>query len=350
VLPKRTLPRHLLVAAACGVLLLLISYRIDTFRDYQMAQVAAMAVAVAGLTVLVGLSGQISLGNGGFMALGAYATALILEHLHWPLAVVFVAATLLTAAAGAVVGVAASRLHGPYLAGATLMFAVALPGLANRYSHTLGGDQGIPVDITSPAGLGEDFPLTRWQAWITALAALVCFLLLANLARGRVGRAFRAVRDDEVAAAIAGLHVARIRVLAFVISAGCAGLGGALLAVTTELVAPAAFAVSLSIALLAGAVLGGLGTLAGAIWGSLVLVLLPTYLTNFSASHGFASSTGSNLPIVVYGVVLVLVMLLFPRGINGGLVRLAARLGGHPPAPPDRPDTVPADEPERGLV
>ncbi|MGH3322657.1 MAG: branched-chain amino acid ABC transporter permease [Streptosporangiaceae bacterium] len=326
-LPRQTLPRHLVVAVFWGVVLFLLTTWLSGFRDYQIANIAFYVVGVAGLTVLVGLSGQISIGNGAFMAVGAYIAALVLRDLGWPLAAVFVASAVFTALAGAVVGVAAARLHGPYLAGATLMFAVALPALATHYSDVFGGDQGLTVTITTPSSLGLSFPLTRWQAWITCLAALITLVLLANLTRSRVGRTWRAVRDDEVAAALAGIDVARARVLAFVVSAACAGLAGAMLAVTAGLVAPAGFTIALSIALLAGAVLGGLGSLAGAVWGSIVLVLLPTYVTNIANSHGLGSSVGSNIPIAVYGAVLIAVILVFPDGIQGGLRRLAALTG-----------------------
>jgi branched-chain amino acid transport system permease protein len=237
------------------------------------------------------------------------------------------------ALAGAIVGIAAARLRGPYLAGATLMLAVALPSVAGQYQGIFGGDQGLAVTIITPAFLGASFPPTRWLAWLTCAAALITLVLLANLARSRVGRSWRAAGDDEVAAALAGLNVARLRVLAFVVSAACAGLGGALLAVTTSIISPQAFTLTLSIALLTGAVLGGLGTLPGAVWGSLVLVLVPTYVTDVASSHGLSSSAGSNIPVAAYGVVLVLVMLTFPDGIQGGLRRLGRPLAARLPAP-----------------
>ncbi len=335
-----TLVRHVAVAVALGVLLVIVSAAVSPFRDYQIAEIACYVVAVAGLTVLVGLSGQISLGNGAFMAIGAYASALLLLHLHWPLAAVLVGGAAAAAAGGGAVGVAAARLRGPYLAGATLMLAVALPSLALRFG-LLGGDQGLTMVLTSPGFLGAAFPLTRWQAWLTCGCALITLVLLANLARSRVGRSWRAAGDDEVAAALAGLNVARLRVLAFVVSAACAGLAGALLAVTTSIISPGAFTLTLSIALLTGAVLGGLGSLAGAVWGSLVLVLIPTYVTDVATSHGLSSAAGSNIPVAAYGVVLVVVMLAFPDGIQGGLRRLyrpvASRLPARPGAPWRRP-------------
>jgi branched-chain amino acid transport system permease protein len=317
-----TMLRHLGAAIVVGVVLVVLSVTLNSFRDFQMAEVATYVIAIAGLTVLIGLSGQISIGHGAFMAIGAYAAALVLLHLSWPLEAVLAASAAIAALAGLVLGVAAARLRGPYLAGVTLMMAVALPALATRYAGTFGGDQGLGVNITTPAFLGPTFPLTRWQAWVACAAALITLVLLANLARSRIGRSWRAVRDDETAAALAGLNVAWLRILAFVVSAACAGLAGALLGVTTTLVSPGSFTVTLSIALLTGAVLGGLGSLPGAVWGSLVIVLVPTYVTDVATSHGLSSSVAANIPVAAYGVVLIIVMLLFPNGIQGGVRRL----------------------------
>ena len=128
----RTLPRRLGVAIIVAAIVAFLSIKLNAFRDYQIAEIAVDVTAVAGLTVLTGLSGQISLGNGAFMAIGAYATALLLLHLNWPFYLVLVIAAAVTAVAGAVVGIAAARLRGPYLAGATLMLGVALPSIAVR--------------------------------------------------------------------------------------------------------------------------------------------------------------------------------------------------------------------------
>lgn len=323
----RTLPRRLAVAIIVAAIVAFLSIKLNAFRDFQIAEIAVEVTAVAGLTVLTGLSGQISLGNGAFMAIGAYTTALMLAHLGWPFVAVLVVAGVASAATGAIVGVAAARLRGPYLAGVTLMLGVALPFLAYVYPSTLGGDQGLNVVYTQPAFLGANFPLTRWQAWISSAVALVVLVLLANLGRSRIGRNWRAVRDDEVAAALAGINVAQARILAFVVSAACAGLAGALLAVITALVAPGAFTITLSIALLTGAVIGGLGTLLGAIWGSLVIVLVPTYATDVATSHGLSTTVASNIPVAAYGVVLILVMLIFPQGIQGGVLWLLRLFG-----------------------
>jgi branched-chain amino acid transport system permease protein len=334
---RLSLARILGAAVLGAAIVAILSIKLNAFRDYQIAEIAIYVTAIAGLTVLTGLSGQISLGNGAFMAIGAYTTALLLLHLGWPFIAALVISGIVTAATGAIVGVAAARLHGPYLAGATLMLGVALPSLAFVYPGFLGGDQGLDVLYTAPGFLGVNFPLTRWEAWVCSAVALVTLVLLANLGRSRVGRNWRAVRDNEVAASLAGVNVARARVLAFVVSATCAGLAGALLAVITALVAPGAFTITLSIALLTGAVIGGLGTLLGAIWGSLVIVLVPTYATDVATSHGLSASVASNIPIAAYGGVLILVMLIFPQGIQGGVrwvLRLFVGPGGRPPGTP----------------
>ena len=327
-LSRSTLLRHVVVAVAGGVVIVLLSMGITAFRDFELAFVAAYVVAVAGLTVLIGLSGQISIGNGAFMAVGGYVGAVIFIHLQWPLAAIIVIATLAAAVAGAVFGVAAARLRGPYLAGATLLLAVALPDLATRFQSVLGGDQGLGFFITTPAVLGANFSPQRWQAWLNCGCALIALVLIANLVRSRVGRSWRAIRDDEVAAALSGLNVARLQILAFIVSAACAGLGGILLAAVNGTVSPGLFSLGLSIQLLTAAVLGGLGTLAGAIWGAALLYLAPIYLENVVTSHGIAAQTTSqNIPIIGYGVVLIVVMLLFPRGIQGGIARLIGQSG-----------------------
>jgi branched-chain amino acid transport system permease protein len=322
-----TTPRVLGAALATAVVVALLSIQLNTFRDYQIAEIAIYVTAVAGLTLLTGLSGQISLGNGAFMAIGAYATALIMLHLGWPFLAVLVIAGAIAALAGAVVGVAAARLHGPYLAGATLLLGVALPSVAFAWPGVFGADQGLNVVYTAPGFLGVNFPLTRWQAWVCSAVALIVLVLLANLGRSRIGRNWRAVRDNEVAAALAGVNVALARVRAFVVSATCAGLAGALLAAVTGLVAPGAFSITLSIALLTAAVIGGLGTLPGAVWGSLLIVLVPTYATDVATSHGLSSSVAANIPVAAYGVVLIIVMLIFPQGIQGAVRWLLGLVG-----------------------
>lgn len=347
---RSTLLRHLLLAVVVGWLAYSLSISTSAFTNTRITSVAYTFVAVAGLTVLVGLNGQISLGHGALMAVGAYTFALLTLHQPgWPTWLDLVAAVVVTAATGALVGVAAARLRGPYLAGATLALAVGLLGLTSKYDGVFGGTNGLTFDTgTAPERFGVDFPLERWQAWICCLAAVITLALLANLTRSRVGRNLRAVRDDEVAAALSGVHVARTQVLAFVVSAACAGLSGGLLAFTLGTAAPGSFALSLSVSLLAVAVLGGLGSLAGAFWGAVAFVYLPVWSDDLTGRFSLSTNVQNNLPLAVYGAILILVMLLFPLGVQGGLRRLGRtasrvllRRAASKPVPPTTP-TPPA--------
>jgi len=323
-LPTQPLLRHLLIGAGGLVVIWFITSRVSAYDNFQIAQVGAYLVAIAGLTVLTGLNGQISLGHGALMAIGAYAAALISLHANLPLVAVLILATAAAALAGVIIGLGAARLRGPYLAGATLALAIGLPAVAYRWPGELGGGTGLTiVQPTPPSFLGTNFDPQEWIAWISGICAVITLIVLANLIRSRYGRSFRAVRDDEIAASLAGIHVARTQVLAFVVSSACAGLGGALFAISTGTVNPLGFPLSLSIALLAAAVIGGLGSLTGAIWGAILVVYLPQWATSFSDTFGLSKGVSSNLAFGIYGLALVVAMLVAPGGIQGGVRRLA---------------------------
>ncbi|MGH7609749.1 MAG: branched-chain amino acid ABC transporter permease [Candidatus Dormibacteria bacterium] len=321
---ERPLIRHVAPALLVLGAFLALSYQVSSYTDYEAAGVAIFAIAAAGLTVLTGINGQISLGHGALMAVGAYTTALLLEwQPNLPMILVLAVSVAVTGITGLFFGVAAARLRGPYLAGVTLTLALALPQLALHFSSIFAGEQGIPINPpAAPAWLGANFDLEQWLAWVTVLAALVSLVLLANLLRSGVGRALRAVRDDEIAAQLAGIHVGRARVTAFVVSAACAGLAGSLFAYWLGLAAPGGFGVTLSLQLLIAIVIGGLGSLVGAVWGALFLILLPDLTSGLASTYNFPSSVSNNLPQAIFSVVLVLAILVFPSGIQGGLVRL----------------------------
>src|SRR6202165_2696983 len=332
-----TLGRHLLLALGAAVALLLLSTQIGAYDDYNLTAVAIFAVAAAGLNLLTGLNGQLSLGHGALMAIGAYTASLLLkDHHQLPVIIVLLISVLSSGVIGIVFGYAAARLRGPYLAGATLTLAVALPQVATRYKNVFGGDSGLTVPPSvPPAWLGADFPPERWLAWIALAAALVTMVLLANLLRSSVGRTFIAVRDHEAAAALAGIDVARTQVLAFVISAACAGLAGALFGYWSGVTAPAGFGLGLSLQLVTAIVIGGLGSLAGAVWGSLVLVFVPALTSGMASTMNVPSSIANNLPLAIYGAILVIAMLVAPHGIQGALSRILAIVRarwGHTPA------------------
>ena len=320
-LPRQPMVRHLLLAVAGGAVLFGITSAIGSYDDYQVAQIGVSAVAIAGLSLLTGANGQISLGQGAFIMVGAYGAGMMLVRTTLPVYLALVVGVVVSAAAGVVIGLPASRLRGPYLAGMTLALAIGLPALPLKFSRTFAGEQGLSINPLQPPGTVDP---QRWLAWYVLAAVLIMLVLLANLMRSRFGRAFRAVRDDEVAAALSGISVARTQVLAFAVSAAAAGLAGGLRGLATGGVVPDAFSVALSISLLAGMVLGGTGSLLGAWWGAAILVYAPQWATSVANSLHLRQGQGSNLALLFYGVVLVVVILLVPNGVQGALRRLAA--------------------------
>ncbi|MFD5244035.1 branched-chain amino acid ABC transporter permease [Amycolatopsis sp. NPDC058340] len=323
--------RHLPTALAALVVVVLVLENSGPYLTAQFTTMAYLAIAAGGLTVLTGLNGQLSLGHGALMAVGAYSTALLLRSDTLPLLVILLLATVITLIVGALVGVAAARLHGPYLAGATLALAVAVPGIPLFFGESLGGEQGLPVRMPEiPAWLadaayfvtGQDLTAIRYLAYLSWFAVIAVFVLLANLSRGRVGRDWRAVRDEDVAAELAGIDLGRTRVRAFVVSAGCAGLAGALMALSARLAAPSGFALTLSLLLVSAVVLGGLGSLTGALAGAALLTFLPPLVTGAGTDLGLTDVQAAHLAPLIYGLVTVLIVLLAPAGLAGGLRKL----------------------------
>jgi branched-chain amino acid transport system permease protein len=327
--PQSTLARSLGLLVGGAIALALISDALGAYDDLQLADGAYYFVVLAGLTVLTGQAGQISLGHGGLMAVGAYTVVLLIGNEGWALVPALLAAVVVSSIVGIAVGAAAARLRGPYLAGATLAFAIGLPSLADKYPATFGGENGLTINPPIPPSvLGASFPLERWEAWIACAGALIVMFALYNLIHSGVGRSLRAVRDDEIAASLYGLRAGRTKTLAFVISAACAGLGGGIFAIVLQLAQPGAFPLQLSLALLTGVVLGGLGSLVGAVWGAAVLVLLPSWTNDIAHSFSLSTKVSANLPLAIYGVVLIVAMLAWPGGIQGGVRALGRHLPG----------------------
>ena len=305
---------RILIFIVLGFLIYLLSNNVDELRVYQGAQVAVYVVGIASIILLTGYSGQVSLGQGALLGVGGYAAAL--SHLHWhlPIPATFAIAILAAAGAGALLGIAAARLSGPYLAGATLALAVGLPSIANQFTF-LGGEQGLFFDVGfPPASLGENFTQYKWFFWIASLATLLAIFWLQNVMRSRYGRTWKAIRGSEVAAELAGVNVARAKILAFTLSAGVAGLAGALLAMTIGTVSPSAFPLALSFSLLTGAVLSGVTTLGGVMIGAVTLVAIPEIVGTIVNRIGATEAVASNLPHIVVGTLLILTVVFVPNG------------------------------------
>ena len=300
--------------ALIGLVVYILSNIVDEWRAYQGATVAVFVVAIASVILLTGYSGQISLGHGALLAIGAYTAALTQIYFSAPIWICFIASVLVTAFFGAILGAAAARLSGPYLAGTTLAFAVGLPSIANQFSF-LGGEQGISFDAGwPPLSLGETFTQYKWFLWITTLAALIALWWVQNILRSRYGRSWRAVKTNEVAAEIAGINIGRSKVLAFTVSAGIAGLAGALLATTLNNVSPSAFPLALSFSIATGAVLSGVNTLGGVMIGAVALVAIPEIATSISGRWSGSENVAVLLPDFIVSALLILTVFLAPKG------------------------------------
>lgn len=322
--PLRRLPtgaRGLLWGALLIVALVMIADRVSEYRVYQFATMSAYVVGILSIVILTGYSGQVSLGQGALLAVGGYSAALVLNNLGWPLWVSFVAAVLGSAIAGAVLGVAAARLSGPYLAGLTLAFAVGLPSLANVFT-ILGGESGLLFDVGYPPDrFGLDFTINKWYFWITGLAAVIALFVANNLRRSRYRRTWKAIRNDEVAAALSGVHVARQKILAFTISAGFAGLAGALLATTISVVTPDSYRLTLSFGLITGAVLGGVRYISGALFGAAILVFLPPIIESLTGAVGVPEAWIFEFPDLLTGLLLIMTIIAQPEGAIGQFLK-----------------------------
>ena len=293
------------------VLALLVPFMFGEFRVGQLTQVLAFAIAVLGLNLLVGYSGQISLGHGAFFAVGAYTAAILIQDHGWPHLLAVPVAGAAAGLAGFLFGVPALRVRGLYLALLTLGLAVATPPIIKRLDGLTGGSQGInvkPPEPPSSLGLASD----QWVYLLALAIAIPLFVMVANLLRTRVGRALITLRDNEIAAKSMGVNIAQYKTGAFAMSAAFAGVGGAVYVFTVGFVSPESFTLVLSISFLAAVVVGGLATVFGAVLGALFIVLVPDYAAD--VDDAFAG--------VIYGAVLILMMYLE----RGGLVGLARRV------------------------
>jgi branched-chain amino acid transport system permease protein len=295
---------------------------LDPYNQGQLSVVLMYFVGILSITFLTGLSGQISLGQGALMAVGGYTCALVVLNLglnYWQSIIIAVLASLV---AGWILGITAARLSGPYLAGTTLVIALAIPSLANRFESVFGGDVGLSVDFGNPpewlsSAVGE-IGYEQWQLFATLPFASIALYLALNLFKSRTGRSWRAVRDHEIAASLTGVNVQRIKIFTFVVASGFAGLAGALYGLR-GIVGPSVYPISLSLALLTGAVLGGLRSIGGAFIGAVLVVFLPDLIEAISGSWELAPQISNYLPAMVAGILLILTVVLNPAGVAGGL-------------------------------
>lgn len=462
-IPGAFLVRNALIAGVIAAVFLLINTQLEPTFSFYLAQAAMYATAMFGMVILVGMSGQVSLGNGALMAVGAYTFAMTslnwetvpILGLPWNAVWSVVAAGLVGVIAGLIIGGLGARLSGPYLAGLTLGIAVGLPAILYRFPSVLGGEDGFALRVPYPQGgyaaanadfaaeqeaqaaaeqlvdddfeeflagaegggdevlefdqeqlaenqefvegdddvlvfdqeqLAEDqelaaseeevlefdqeeliieqeeqleqapefesdtvpteplesdavvadaggvdltdganFILEQWQASLAiVMAAIVGFIAL-NLIRGQQGRRWQAVRDDPVAASLVGISTKSSKVSAFVVSGFFAALAGAVMAQIFSYVGPALFGLALSLSLLVGVILGGRASLIGAILGAAFIVMLPEGVQTFAQQLGWSDRIAGNLPDLIYGLLVVVVVLVLPGGLIGTLLSARRR-------------------------
>jgi branched-chain amino acid transport system permease protein len=316
-----TLVRAAAIVAVAVLVVLLPKAQTD-FLNYQFAFVGIYLIAIVGLNVVAGYSGQLSIGHGAFMAFGAYTTAILSADYdvgkYWTIPI----AGILTGIFGLLFGLPALRLSGVYLALATFGLAISIVLVAKRFEGFTGGGQGKQIDLpASPIG---GVSTNAWLSYLVWAVAGVMFAAAWLMLRGRLGRAFRAVRDAPIAAVSSGVNLAWYKTLAFGISAAYAGVAGSLLAICIAFVNPDTFPISLSILLLTGAVIGGLGTLQGMVLGALFIEFVPKWAENLSKHLHYNESTVQ--PTMIYGLILLAVLFVAPGGAGSLLSQAGAVL------------------------
>ncbi len=294
------------------------------FATLEWTYVWAFAITILGLNLLTGYSGQISIGNGAFMAIGGYTSAILQWKLGWSYLVTLPLAGLLAGVGGFLFGIPALKLRGLYLALGTFALALATPSVIRHYSDLTGGHQGINLRTAKdPFGLVASQQLTseQWLYYLALLLLLLLMLFARAVIRSRTGRAFKAIRDNETAAVANGISLTYYKTLAFGLSAFYAGIAGGLYAIITAYVSPDSFDVGLSFSLLVGLVVGGLGTLAGPVLGATFVIWLPIYTQGIKIPF-----SGLDLrPDIAFGVILILIMWLIPVGAAGRVYQALAR-------------------------
>jgi branched-chain amino acid transport system permease protein len=298
------------LSVVAAVIVAVVPWFVSNYHAYQFAFVGIYFIALLGLNVLTGYSGQISLGHGAFMGIGAYTTAILTMDHGWNDVATIPVAGLVAGAAGFLFGLPALRLAGVYLALATFALPIATASLEKHFDNFTGGSQGKIMHLPH-SELGLHTTPSRWLYWLTWTIAGILLVLAWLFVRGRTGRALRSVHFSDVAAAASGVNIAAFKTLAFGFSAFYAGVAGSLLAIAVAFVNPDTFPLSLSILLLTGVVVAGLGTLTGTIVGALFIEFVPLWAQNVS----------KEAPSVVYGLILIAILLVVPMGAAGLLSR-----------------------------
>jgi branched-chain amino acid transport system permease protein len=303
--PKKAIALGPMASLTILALLIVAPLLVKNFIIFQLTMLLIYGLAVLALNILTGGSGQFSLGQSAFYAVGAYTSAILMEHAGLNYAVTLPVAGVVCFAFGFLFGQPALRLSGVYLALATFALATAMPQLLKLgyFEHWTGGVQGLVVDKPD-APFGLPMSQDMWLYYFTLAISIAIYLASVNLLKSRSGRAMMAIRDNEIAASAMGVDVALYKTLAFGVSAGITGVAGGLGAIAVQFVAPDGYTIQLSIALFLGMVVGGVGWLPGSLVGSAFIVFVPN----------IAEGVSKGLSGAVFGVILIVIIFIVPHG------------------------------------
>jgi len=314
--------KNLIISILFAAVVFFLSIKFDPYNQGQLAVALMIFIGVLSIVLLTGTSGQISLGQGALMAVGGFAAALGILNLGLSIWLAIALAVIAALLAGLLLGIAAARLSGPYLAGTTLVIALAIPSLATRFESVFGGDVGLNIAFGNPPAwlisLMGEIGYEQWQLLATLPFATLALFFTSNILSSRTGRTWRAVRDHEIAASLAGVKISETKIFVFVISSGFAGLAGVLYGLR-GIVGPSVYPISLSLLLLTGAVLGGIRSIVGALIGSILVVFLPDLIEWLMGLISPSEQVANYLPAMISSLLLILTVVLNPGGIAHGL-------------------------------
>jgi branched-chain amino acid transport system permease protein len=312
---RHTRVEYVRLVLALAVVVALPFY-VSPFWLHVLDQIGIAVIGAIGLNILVGYTGQISLGQGGFLAVGAYSAGVVATKSDLSPIVGVLVAVLVTAAVGAFFGLPALRLKGLYLAIATLASQQIIVWLITHWDFLTGGVDALVLEPATVFGWTPtgDF---EWY-WVIVSFAALATITATNLFRTSVGRAFVAIRDHDIAAEVIGVDPARYKVLAFAVSSAFVGLAGALTAYWTQILTWERFTLDVSILYLAMIIVGGLGSVSGSIYGAAFMIAIPAYLDQLSLRVSADSILATDLPaikLLIFGLTIVLFLIFEPRGL-----------------------------------
>ncbi len=297
--------REIAAWIAAVIILYLLPPFLGKYTVFLLSLLSIYALVALGLNLLMGYTGQIAAGHAGFLAIGAYFTAIVSEQAAWlPCPVILLLAGIFTGIIGFLLGIPILRLKGFYIAMATLAFGVVVSEVILQWSSITGGDDGFNVPTAAIAGFAFDTDYKLYYLIVTVTAALT--LLARNLVNGYIGRAFIALRESEIAAQTIGIDLAKYKTVAFAISAFYTGVAGGLFAYLITFLSPDAFTLELSMDFIAMIVIGGMASILGSIIGAVILTGIQQVLAGLL-----------DLQILIFGLSLIVFMIFMPRGISG---------------------------------